>query len=107
MARSTSRRVRSAGSRASILRPARPRHSRRGSLLVSSPGAGVIDVAFIGETAYVLVTLVLPDHVAGIYRIDDPDTPTVIADLGVFSPDNPPPYPVDAPAGLQFAMQPV
>jgi hypothetical protein len=71
------------------------------------PGAGAIDVAFIGETAYALVTLVFPDHVAGIYRIDDPGTSTVIANLGAFSVANPPPYPVDAPAGLQFALQPV
>jgi hypothetical protein len=45
--------------------------------------------------------------VVGIYRVDDADSSTVIADLGAFSVANPPPYPIDVPAGLQFALQPV
>src|SRR5687768_18112468 len=49
-----------------------------------APVGGPIDVAFEGGTAYVLVTLVSPevggDDIAGIYRIDGPDTCTVIAD---------------------------
>ena len=75
--------------------------------LPPAPFGGAIDVAFIGTTAYVLVTLVAPDHVVGIYRVDDADSFTVIADLGAFSVANPPPYPIDVPTGLQFALQPV
>ena len=48
-----------------------------------------MDVAFIGKTAYALVTLVGPDvggsDVVGIYRVDGPDSFTVIADIGAFS----------------------
>ncbi len=55
---------------------------------------GVCDVAFLGGTAYALVTLVGPDvggsDVVGIYRIDGPDSFTVIADIGAFSIANPP-----------------
>ena len=50
---------------------------------------GAIDVAFIGKTAYVLVTLVGPDvggsDVVGIYRVDGPDSFTVVADIGAFA----------------------
>ena len=39
---------------------------------------GAMDIAFIGSTAYVLVTLVGPDvggsDVVGIYRVDDHDS---------------------------------
>src|SRR6266542_5261729 len=55
---------------------------------------GAIDVAFIGKTAYVLVTLVGPDvggsDVVGIYRVDGPDSFTVVADIGAFSVVAPP-----------------
>ena len=54
---------------------------------------GAMDVAFIGRTAYVLVTLVGDDvggsDVVGIYRVDGPDSFTVIADIGAFSTKNP------------------
>ncbi|HEX6216918.1 MAG TPA: hypothetical protein VFZ38_18910, partial [Vicinamibacterales bacterium] len=50
---------------------------------------GAMDIAFIGSTAYVLVTLVGPDvggsDVVGIYRVDGPDSFTVIADIGAFA----------------------
>ena len=50
---------------------------------------GAIDVAFIGRTAYALVTLVSPDvggsDVDGIYRVDGPDSFTVVADIGAFA----------------------
>ena len=50
---------------------------------------GTTDVAFIGGTAYALVTVVGPDvggsDVVGIYRIDGPDSFTVIADIGAFA----------------------
>jgi hypothetical protein len=75
--------------------------------LPPAPFGGAIDVAFIDNTAYVLVTLVAPDHVVGIYRVDDAETSTVIADLGAFSEAHPPPYPIDVPTGLQYALQPV
>ena len=56
-----------------------------------------MDVAFIGRTAYVLVTLVGSDtggaDTVGIYRIDGPTTSTVIADIGAFAIDNPPDRP--------------
>ena len=52
---------------------------------------GAIDVAFIGSTAYVLVTLVGPDlggsDVMGIQQVDGPNSFTVIADIGQFALD--------------------
>ncbi len=55
---------------------------------------GVNDVVFYGNTAYALVTLVGPQFgtsdTVGIYRIDGPDSFTVIADIGTFSITNPP-----------------
>jgi sugar lactone lactonase YvrE len=70
---------------------------------------GVTDVAFIGGTAYALVTLVSPDvggsDVDGIYRIDGPNSFTVVADIGAFALANPPSTPFDIPTGVQFALQ--
>src|SRR5262249_54607627 len=70
---------------------------------------GAMDVAFIGKTAYVLVTIV-DSHVGGtdidgIYRVDGPDSFTVIADIGKFSEDNPPDTPFGLPTGVQYALQ--
>ncbi len=74
---------------------------------------GVMDVAFIDQTAYALVTLVGSDlggsDVVGIYRVDGPHSFSVVADIGQWSIDNPPPgYPIgyDVPSGVQYAMQP-
>jgi len=73
---------------------------------------GAMDVAFVDETAYVLVTLVGSDwggsDVVGIYRVDGPHRFTVIADIGQWSIDNPPPPTTsyDTPTGVQYAMQP-
>lgn len=74
---------------------------------------GVMDVAFIDQTAYALVTLVGSDwqgtDTVGIYRMDAPDKFTVVADLGKWSIENPPPgYPngYDTATGVQYAMQP-
>ena len=73
---------------------------------------GAIDVAFIDQTAYVLVTLVGSDwggsDTVGIYRVDGPQSFTVIADIGQWSIDNPPPPTTsyDTPTGVQYAMQP-
>jgi hypothetical protein len=70
---------------------------------------GAVDIAFIGRTAYVLVTLVGPDvggnSTNGIYRVDDADSFTVIADLGAWSIANPPATPFDVASGLQFALE--
>jgi len=73
---------------------------------------GAIDVAFIGRTAYALVTLVGADvmgdprDTVGIYRVDKDNTFTVVADLGTFSKNHPPDMPIDVPSGLQYALEP-
>lgn len=73
-------------------------------------GSGVVDVAFLGSTAYALVTGVGPDfggsNVVGIYRIDGPNSATVVADLGAFSIANPPATNVFIPSGYQYAIEP-
>lgn len=75
------------------------------------PLGGAIDVAFIGQTPYVLVTLVGPDlggsSIVGIYRVDGPDSFTVIADIGTFAIDNPPSIVFDffVPSGVQYAIE--
>ena len=72
---------------------------------------GAMDVAFIGKTAYVLVTLVSTDvgghDVDGIYRMDGPDRFTVVADIGAFNMQHPPtiPFPFFIPTGVQYALQ--
>ena len=114
MVRCTSPKARPAGSRASIRSPERSRRSPAVCRKRSRPSAsvGAIDVAFIGETAYVLVTLVSPDvggsNVDGIYRVEGPDSFTVVADIGEFNLLNPPtiPFPISVHTGLQYALQP-
>ncbi len=70
---------------------------------------GAIDVAFIGRTAYVLVTLVGPDvggrDTVGIYRVDGPDRFTVVADIGAYALSDPPETAFEVPTGLQYALQ--
>jgi hypothetical protein len=70
---------------------------------------GAMDVEFIGQTAYVLVTLVGPDvggsDVVGIYRVDGPDSFTVVADIGAFALANPPNTPFDLATGVQYALE--
>ena len=72
---------------------------------------GVVDVAFIGKTAYALVTGVASDsggtNVVGIYRVDGPASFTVVADIGEFNLLNPPtiPFHFDLPTGFQFAIE--
>jgi hypothetical protein len=72
---------------------------------------GAIDVAFIDNIAYALVTLVGSQFgtsdVVGIYRVDGPHSFTVVADIGAFNLANPPtiPFQIDVPTGLQFALQ--
>ena len=88
---------------------------------------GALDVAFVDDTAYALVTVVGANvggvDASGIYRLDesddsdsdnsddsasgtDPSTWTLVADLGAFSAANLPDYPVDLTEGLQFAFEP-
>ncbi len=78
---------------------------------------GAIDVAFVGKTAYALVTLVSdplfggPAGLDGIYRIDHHGGIELIADLGTFSFEHPPtpavPFDYFLQNGLQFALEPV
>ena len=72
---------------------------------------GAMDVAFVGTTMYVLVSVVGPDvggnSVVGIYRMDRSGGFSVFADLGTWSIDHPPLTPFDLPDGVQFALQPV
>jgi hypothetical protein len=71
---------------------------------------GAIDVAFLDDKAYALVTLVGSDvggaDTVGIYRVDGPNAFTVVADIGTFAIQNPPVTPFDVPTGLQFALEP-
>lgn len=68
---------------------------------------GAVDVAFVDDTAYVLVTLVslFSPAIDGVYRIDGPNSYTVIADLGAFSAANPPATPFDLPTGVQWSIE--
>jgi len=70
---------------------------------------GPIDVAFIGSTAYALVTMVGADlggtDIVGIYRVDGPNSFTVIADIGAFSVANPPSTPFFIPTGVQYSLE--
>ena len=70
---------------------------------------GASDVEFIDETAYVLVTVIgFPfnaEGIDGLYRIDGPDSYTIIADIGAWSSANPPTTPFDLPNGVQYALE--
>ena len=70
---------------------------------------GPVDVAFLGNTAYVLVTLVGSDvggtSAVGIYRRNSSTSSTLIADLGAFSIANPPATPFFIPSGVHFAIE--
>jgi hypothetical protein len=72
---------------------------------------GAMDVAFIGHTAYALVSVVDSQlggtDVDGIYRISGPHTCTVVADIGAWAISHPPSgFPIFVQAGVQYAMQP-
>ena len=73
-------------------------------------GAGVFDVAFIGNTAYAVVLGVGPDlggtDIVGIYRVDGPSSFTVVADIGAFNIANPPETDFFVPSGVPFALEP-
>jgi hypothetical protein len=67
---------------------------------------GPIDLVFVGRKAYVLVTLVGPavggSAVDGIYRIDGPKKHKVIADIGTWATNNPPPTAFDLPTACSM-----
>jgi hypothetical protein len=77
------------------------------------PIGGANDLVFIGGTAYVLVTMVGDDlpipvdngDVVGIYRVDGPNSFTVIADIGEWSINNPSGSEVFIPSGVHYAME--
>lgn len=75
-----------------------------------APIGGAMDVAFLGHTAYVLVTLVGPDvggsSIDGIYRIDGPHAQTVVTDIGSFAMAHPPTTDYFIPSGVQYALTP-
>ena len=77
---------------------------------------GAMDVAFIGHTAYVLVTMVggdivggphIGDDTVGIYRLNRDGSFTVIADIGAWSAAHPPATDYFITTGVQYAMQPI
>ena len=74
---------------------------------------GGMDVAFIGSTAYALVSIVsdpffgLATPPDGIYRIDGPHSCSLVADIGAWSIAHPPHgFDFFLKAGVQYAMQP-
>lgn len=73
-------------------------------------GSGVVDVAFRGQTAYALVTGVAPDldghDIVGIYRVNGPNSFTVVADIGAWSIAHPPVPAFFVPTGFQYALEP-
>jgi hypothetical protein len=74
------------------------------------PLGGAMDVAFHGDTAYALVTMVDAflggSDVVGIYRIDGTGNHEPIADIGSFTIANPSPTDWFLPSGVQYAMEP-
>jgi hypothetical protein len=73
---------------------------------------GVVDVVFRGHTAYALVTLVDEQFKGstganGVYRIDDRDDNTLIADLSAWNREFPPPGKVELAGGNPFAIEKV
>lgn len=78
-------------------------------LPVTGPG-GVFDVAFVGDTAYMLISVVGPDvggtDIGGIYRVDDVDDSTLVADTATWSIENPPDADYFVPSGVQYAFVP-
>ena len=71
---------------------------------------GVHDVAFIGRTAYALVSFVTPEafggsDVDGLYRVDGPNSFTLIADIGAFNRANPPATDFFVSTGVSVALE--
>jgi hypothetical protein len=76
------------------------------------PIGGANDLVFLDGSAYVLVTMVGDDlpvptnngDVVGIYRVDGPNSFTVIADIGQWSINNPSQSEVFIPSGVHYAI---
>jgi hypothetical protein len=71
---------------------------------------GAMDVAFIDDSAYALVTLVSAEvgggDVVGVYRLDGPDDWSVLADIGAWSIANPPSgFDYFLQTGVQYALE--
>ncbi|KIC95966.1 hypothetical protein [Flavihumibacter solisilvae] len=73
-------------------------------------GAGVIDVVFLGNTAYALVTGVAADlggtDVVGIYQVTGPDSYTITADIGAWATEHPPVPDFFVATGFQYSFEP-
>lgn len=71
-------------------------------------GGGAMDLVFLDNTAYVLVSGVDPDSggndIDGVYRVDGPKKFTVVANLGRWSSTHPPKTAFELPEGVQFAI---
>jgi hypothetical protein len=81
---------------------------------------GPVDIAFVGRTAYVLVTLVSgvisgetgdepfgdASDKNGIYRLERDGSFTLVADIGAWSAENPPETDIFIDTGVQYAMEP-
>jgi hypothetical protein len=78
-------------------------------VLVGDAG-GAMDVAFLDSTMYALTSMVSEDvggsAVTGIFRVED-DTCEVVADIGAWTMENPPPPDFDffVPTGVPYAME--
>jgi len=74
------------------------------------PVGGVMDVAFLGHTAYAIVTDVGPDlggtHIVGLYKITGQHSWTVVADIGAWNIAHPSASQVFIRSGVLYAMQP-
>jgi len=71
------------------------------------PIGGVVDLVFVNQTAYALVTLVgeFGAGIDGIYRINGPHSASLIADLGAFSAANPPATDFALKNGVYYALE--
>jgi hypothetical protein len=85
-------------------------HSWGGAVITAAVGGGVFAVAFASQTAYALVSLVTPEvggsDQDGIYRVDGPNSFTIVADIGAFNRANPPETDLFVPTGVPFALEP-
>jgi hypothetical protein len=72
-------------------------------------GGGAMDLAFLGNTAYVLVSGVDPssggNDIDGIYRVDGAKSFTVVANLGRWSSAHRPKTQYNLAEGVQFAIE--
>jgi hypothetical protein len=105
------------GATGSIVR-VNPRNGHRQTVVTGLPPilpnvgiGGAMDIAFIGHTAYVLVTLVaddvLGDSTVGIYKVVGRNRFHEVADIGTYARTHQPTgFPIGVPTGVQYAMEP-